>query len=480
MKKLYLCIAFAVAILFHGVASAQIVLQDTNDTLEVVTGSAVTTIHIHATWADVTTTTFTEGSTNSLVTTAVTTTAVAAPGASTRRHVKLLTVYNSHASSSNDISVQMFDGTNRAVLMKYTLLAGESLQYDDNQGFKVVDASGQVKSAVAADTELPAAAALADNAANPTTTGVGAYMMCWDSAGSNWDRCQAGLTDTDDGTLSGAQVPTLTLNIPYVWNGTNWVRQTGDATNGLDVDVTRVPTDPFGANADAASATGSISAKLRHLAATGIAGMTSLPAGTNNIGDVDVLSLPALPAGTNNIGDVDIVTINGQAPAFGSGARSAATQRVTIATDDVVPASQSGTWTVQPGNTANTTPWLTSQTPVTSGGLSISRLLSAATTNSTNAKASAGQVYGWYITNTNAAVRYVKLYNLSTAPTCGTSTPVITLAVPGATTGGGTNVSFGPGIAFGTGIGYCATTGAADNDTGAVAANEIIINLFYK
>lgn len=55
----------------------------------------------------------------------------------------------------------------------------------------------------------------------------------------------------------------------------------GDATNGLDVDVTRlpalvastanigdvdvltVPADPFGANADASSATGSISAKLR-------------------------------------------------------------------------------------------------------------------------------------------------------------------------------------------------------------------------
>jgi len=45
--------------------------------------------------------------------------------------------------------------------------------------------------------------------------------------------------------------------------------------------------------------------------------LPSLPAGTNNIGDVDVLTLPAgtvagsssLPAGTNNIGDVDILSI---------------------------------------------------------------------------------------------------------------------------------------------------------------------------
>lgn len=37
--------------------------------------------------------------------------------------------------------------------------------------------------------------------------------------------------------------------------------------------------------------------------------VASLPAGTNNIGDVDVLSLPSLPAGTNNIGDVDVLSL---------------------------------------------------------------------------------------------------------------------------------------------------------------------------
>lgn len=44
---------------------------------------------------------------------------------------------------------------------------------------------------------------------------------------------------------------------------------------------------------------------------------------------------------------------------------------VTIASDQsAIPASQSGTWTVQPGNTANTTPWLvtdSSDGPVTPG-----------------------------------------------------------------------------------------------------------------
>jgi hypothetical protein len=42
---------------------------------------------------------------------------------------------------------------------------------------------------------------------------------------------------------------------------------------------------------------------------------TALPAGGNNIGDVDVLTLPSLPAGANNIGDVDVLTLPNTAAA---------------------------------------------------------------------------------------------------------------------------------------------------------------------
>jgi len=42
---------------------------------------------------------------------------------------------------------------------------------------------------------------------------------------------------------------------------------------------------------------------------SGTVDISSLPAGNNNIGNVDVVSLPSLPAGTNNIGEVDIASI---------------------------------------------------------------------------------------------------------------------------------------------------------------------------
>lgn len=48
-------------------------------------------------------------------------------------------------------------------------------------------------SPVPVDTELPAAAALADNTANPTAPAVGAFTMIWD--GANWDRAPGDQTD---------------------------------------------------------------------------------------------------------------------------------------------------------------------------------------------------------------------------------------------------------------------------------------------
>lgn len=44
----------------------------------------------------------------------------------------------------------------------------------------------------------------------------------------------------------------------------------------------------------------------------------AIPAGDNNIGNVDVASLPAIPAGDNNIGNVDVVSL----PALPTGANT--------------------------------------------------------------------------------------------------------------------------------------------------------------
>lgn len=80
----------------------------------------------------------------------------------------------------------------------------------------------------------------------------------------------------------------------------------------------------------------SLSAGTNNIGGVDVLSLPALPAGTNNIGDVDVLSLPALPAGTNNIGDVDVASLP---VSFGSGVIDSTTQRIVVASDQVLPIS---------------------------------------------------------------------------------------------------------------------------------------------
>ena len=116
----------------------------------------------------------------------------------------------------------------------------------------------------------------------------------------------------------------------------------------------------------------------------------------------------------------------------------------------------------------------------TSGGTTIFRSIDLDEGTLEVVKASAGQIFWIHAINIATTVRYIKIYN-ATSGTAGTGTPVLTLAIPsqGTALGAGFTLSVPNGIAFGTGISIGATTGVADNDTGAPGANEVIVNLGY-
>jgi hypothetical protein len=117
--------------------------------------------------------------------------------------------------------------------------------------------------------------------------------------------------------------------------------------------------------------------------------------------------------------------------------------------------------------------WTTQQTVGTTGGSTPYHNLSAASTNATNVKAAATQLYGYAISNTNAAARYVKFYDKATAPTVGTDVPKHTIQVPGNAV---VIRALPEGMKFTTGFGWATTTGVADTDTGAVGANDLVID----
>lgn len=115
--------------------------------------------------------------------------------------------------------------------------------------------------------------------------------------------------------------------------------------------------------------------------------------------------------------------------------------------------------------------------PTATGGLSTYSARSAATTNATSVKASAGQLCGYSLHNLTASDKFVRFYDKASAPTVGTDTPVRRLRV---VPNGSLERSFPVGVQFTLGIALAITGAAGDTDTTAVAVGDVIVNVDFK
>lgn len=338
---------------------------------------------------------------------------------------------NPLAPGDNTIgSVRVTDGVDTADVIDQGTYAGVAAVILDGSGDPVTSFGGGTQYTEAdVDASITGTAMLMEGAANALVP----------VQGTAADGVLVNLGGNNDVTVTG----TVTANLAA---GTNNIGDVdvlsiaaGDNNIG-NVDIVTVPTDPFGANADAASATGSISAKLRRLA-TDLAAVISgsemqvdvvgaLPAGTNaigklaansgvDIGDVDVTSISA---GSNLIGDVGIQprTTNGLTTFMATGADGSS---ILVATAQVI-------------------------------------------------KASAGKLYGYYAYNPEAAVTFVHFYNTAAASvTVGTTNPLFTLAIPA---GGAANLMSDIGITFSNAGWSCAATTTAGGNTAPATGVSLV------
>lgn len=122
-----------------------IILKATNETLKLVT-SSMADLDVTVFWADRTTTTFSPNSTPTKITTATSTTILAAPAASTQRQFKGAKIRNIHASSTNTITLKLdVGGTTYVQTSDIPLLAGETFVIDTEGTWNVYTASGIIK-----------------------------------------------------------------------------------------------------------------------------------------------------------------------------------------------------------------------------------------------------------------------------------------------------------------------------------------------
>lgn len=196
-------------------------------------------------------------------------------------------------------------------------------------------------------------------------------------------------------------------------------------------------------------------------------GKVGLIAGTALVGKV---GLDQTTPGTTNA--VSLAQIGATTVSTGNGVAGAGVQRVTVASDNTafsVNAVQSGSWTAQPvaAATGGATPYYLS------GG-------SAASTNSTNIKASAGTLYTLTVVSTSATLAYLRMYDSASAPTCSSATGAVhSYPIPASTTGAGLTITFPVGELYASGIGYCLTGGGTSTDN-TNATTGIYINASYK
>lgn len=312
------------------------------------------------------------------------------------------------------------------------------------------------------DTELPAAAALADGAANPTAPAVGSCIE--------------------------------------IFNGTTWDRARGDTTNGLDVDVTRLPALVAGTaiigkvttDQTTHGTTDLVAADITKVAGTAIAqGHGTAAAAIRVELPTDGTGVVILGAGTAIVGKFGIDQTTPGTTNLVQGAEllvddtpfTPATSKVSpigLQADETAPDSVDEGDIGCPRMTLDRKQIVTSR-PHTSGGQDAYSFLSTAAVQAAAIKASPGQVYELSFTNKNASPVYVRLYNQTGSPaTTDAANIKWRFQVPGNTSVGGYIERFEGGLEFSAGIGIRVTAGVADNDATVLSANDVMGNVGFK
>lgn len=144
----------------------------------------------------------------------------------------------------------------------------------------------------AVDTELPAAAALADDTANPTVPAVGSFTMVFD--GTNWDRAPGTTADgllvnlgsNNDVTVTGSVTANAGTNLNT--SSLNLEATQADVRTALQIiddwdESDRAKVNPIAGQAGVQGGSGGVTALTQR---TTLATDVALPTGTNSLGKV--------------------------------------------------------------------------------------------------------------------------------------------------------------------------------------------------
>jgi hypothetical protein len=194
-----------------------------------------------------------------------------------------------------------------------------------------------VVSLPAVDTELPAAAALADATASPTAPAVGGFNMVRNRNAGSWSMqtaiSPASKNFNGEGAAAAGAVAQFDDNTPGSVTEDNFGNLRMSVRRELYTQIRDAAGNERGLNVDANGEIGISALRGALPAGTNTIGKLAANSGVD-IGDVDVTSLPALPAGTNLIGYVGhgktIKTVTGTVTADTDIVAAVASKRIKV------------------------------------------------------------------------------------------------------------------------------------------------------
>ena len=257
------------------------------------------------------------------------------------------------------------------------------------------------------------------------------------------------------GTVTANQGGTWTVQPGNTANTTAWKVDGSAVTQPVSAASLPLPSGAAtSAKQPALGTAGSASSDV--ISIQGIASMTAVKV------DGSGVTQPVSGTITANLGTIAGVATAAKQPALGTAGTPSSDVITVQGNASGTPIPVSGTFSASFGT-------------ATSGGYTIKHLVSAANTNPTSVKASAGQVYGWSIYNNATYPVYVKFHNTSGTPTAGSGV----VQTVGIQSGTQINVFNTHGIPFATGIGLTIVKDLADAGTTAVAASDCVVDIFY-
>lgn len=252
-------------------------------------------------------------------------------------------------------------------------------------------------------------------------------------------------TQPVSGTVTANQGGAWSVNQGGTWSvnqGGTWTVQPGNTANSTPW----LMTVSQGGNAATVSGAGAL--KVDGSAATQPVSGTV----TANQGGAPWTMTGTGSAGSAAAGVLTVQGISSMTPVQVSQSSAANLNATVVGTGTfAVQAAQSGTWTVQPGNAANTTPWLVTSSPSSGSSAAVTSASSTSAGSNLVVKSGAGNLYHLTV-SIGATSGYLMLFDATALPSNGAVTPSYCLPVTSNGTNGGAAIEFATPKRFGTGI----------------------------